>query len=81
MVVFSQINIKAAAITGAALGFLCGLFAIGMVGMMGRNYSGFAMMGGAYSYMGGLTAIYGLIIGAVMGTVISIVYNWALSLK
>ncbi|HIH08880.1 MAG TPA: hypothetical protein HA237_05940 [Candidatus Diapherotrites archaeon] len=81
MAVFSQISAKAAAITGAVLGFLCGLFSIGMVGMMGLNYAGFTMMGGAYSYLGWFTAIYGLVIGAIVGGLIAIVYNWALSLK
>ena len=81
MAEFSQISVKAAAITGAVLGFLCGLFSIGMVGMMGLPYAGMTMMGGSYSVLGWLTAIYGLVIGAVVGGLIAIVYNWALSLK
>ena len=78
---FSQISVKAAAITGAVLGFLCGLFSIGMAGMMGSSYSGFAMMGGAYNVLGWLTAVYGIAIGAIAGGLIAVVYNWALSLK
>ncbi len=81
MAEFSQISAKAAAVTGAVLGFLCGLFSIGMVGMMGAPYAGMAMMGNAYPILGWLTAVYGLVIGAIVGGLIAIVYNWALSLK
>jgi len=81
MAEFLQISAKAAAITGAVLGFLCGLFSIGIVGMMGMPYAGFTMMGAAYSSLGWLTAIYGLVIGAIAGILTAIVYNWALSLK
>lgn len=81
MAEFSKISAKAATITGAILGFLCGLFSIGMTGMMGPAYAGITMMGWAYSTMGWLAAIYGLVSGAIAGALIAVVYNWALSLR
>ena len=81
MAEFLKINTKAAAITGAVLGFLCGVFAISLAGTMGMPYAGMAMMGSTYSVLGWLTAVYGLVIGAIFGELISIIYNWALSLK
>lgn len=81
MAEFSKINAKAATITGAILGFLCGVFATALVGGMGMAYAGMAMMGNAYAFFGWLTIIYGLVIGAVTGVLIAVVYNWALSVK
>ena len=72
---------KAATITGAVLGFLCGLFAIGIVGMMGMGYAGMTMMGNAYSTLGYVSILYGLVAGAISGALIALIYNWALSLK
>ena len=81
MAEFSKINAKAATITGAILGFLCGLLATALIGTMGMSYAGMSMMGNVYPIFGWLTAIYGLIVGAIIGVLIAIVYNWALSLK
>ncbi|MDE1804199.1 MAG: hypothetical protein KGH59_00220 [Candidatus Micrarchaeota archaeon] len=75
---FSMISVKAAAITGAVLGFLCLLLMLPF-GMAG--YGSYGMMG--YSYLGfGLgSLVVGALVGAVGGAIIAFVYNWALKLK
>ena len=76
-----MINTKAATITGAILGALCAVFAGAFVGMMGAPYAGVAMMGGAYAAWGWISIVYGLVVGAIGGALIALVYNWALSMK
>ncbi|MDE1828390.1 MAG: hypothetical protein KGH65_04480 [Candidatus Micrarchaeota archaeon] len=86
MAAFSQINVKAAAITGAAVGLLCWLLGAG-IGFSGMPMYGFlngGMMG--YYMMGssGYAVLYLItlgIVGAVVGAIIGFVYNWALKLK
>ncbi len=82
---FSQINTKAAAITGAVFGFIMWLFVMpfGFSGM-GTGYYG--MMGymigyASYPGLGFLSVIFGVIIGAIGGAIIAVVYNWSLTLK
>ncbi len=88
--VFSEINAKAAAITGAVLGFVCGLLAIpyglsgyGVTGyMMGYQASAsdaYVMGSTAYAY-GLLFILLDIVLGAVLGAVIALIYNWALKL-
>lgn len=71
--VFSQINVKAAAITGAIIGFLCWLF-FAPFGMMGY------MMNYLYPSLNFLSVVIGAIIGAIVGSIVAVVYNWALKL-
>ncbi len=54
---FSEINVKAAAITGAVIGFLYWLFMVPWYGMMGSNTYGTMgyMMGYANSVIGPLS--------------------------
>ena len=80
---FSGINVKAAAITGAIIGFLGGLFMVPWYGMMGFNTYGAMgyMMGYAGSVVGPLSIIIAMICGAIAGAVIGLVYNWAITLK
>lgn len=82
---YSEINLKAAAITGAVLGFLAWFVMVpwylnagyGAYGMMGY------MMGLGYAYASSalLSAIVTAICGAIAGAAIAIVYNWSLKLK
>ncbi len=81
MAEFSKINVKAATITGGILGVLCGIF-WSVWGMMGLSYAGMGMMGYMYGSLGVAGAIVAnIVLGAVVGALIGIVYNWALSLK
>lgn len=89
---FAEINVKAAAITGAVLGFLCWLLVIPY------SYSGYGLMGYMMGY--GANAVYNgtymmdifhnyspysilldVVLGAIAGTIIGVVYNLALKLK
>ncbi|MDE1854918.1 MAG: hypothetical protein KGH57_01175 [Candidatus Micrarchaeota archaeon] len=81
--VSQQINVKAAAIAGAVLGFLWFLFSTPYGVMGGLGYYGMMgyMMGYAYSGFGFVSVVLGAIIGAVAGAVVAIVYNWAAKLK
>ncbi len=117
--IFSGISVKAAAITGTIIGFLCWLLVIpfsfsgyGMIGYFGgygmmNGYTGY-MMGGVshnatFGYMmNGVfhpysetgyrptvdvfhsysiaSAIIDIVLGALAGLAIALVYNWALKL-
>ena len=84
---YSGINVKAAAITGGAVGFFCWLLIIPQ-GSYGYMYSmmgyitgyGTGMMGGFGSY-GLLLIILDVALGAMLGIVIALVYNWAITMK
>ena len=116
---FSGISVKAAAITGAVIGFLCWLLVIPFsfygYGMMGY-FGGYGMMNGYTGYMiGGVfhnatfgymmngvfypyngtgyyptgdlfhaysiaSAIIDIVLGALAGLAIALVYDWALKL-
>jgi hypothetical protein len=80
---FSEINWKAATITGAVLGFLWWLVMVPWYGMMGFSTYGMMgyMMGYTYSVFTPLSVIVVVICGAIAGLVIAVVYNWALKLK
>ncbi len=76
---FSKINVKAAAVTGAVLGFLCWLLIIPF-GFMG--YGG--MMTGFWGIFHGYTiasVAIDVVLSAALGGLIAVIYNWALSLK
>ncbi len=103
---FSEISVKAAAITGAVIGFLCWLLFIsfsfsgyGTVGYFGgygmmNGYTGYMMNGIFYPYNGtgyypngdvfhsyGIASvIIDIVLGALAGLAIALVYNWALKL-
>jgi len=86
MATFSQINVRAAAITGAVVGGACWLLGAGigfggmpMYGFVSGGMMGYYMMG--YSGYAVLYLIALGIIGAIVGAIIGIVYNWALRLK
>lgn len=83
---FSEINVKAAAIAGAVVGFLCWLLSLPFgyegYGMMGYGGGyGMGMMNGLYPAFGLLTVALGIVLGAFIGAVIGVVYNWALRLR
>ena len=70
-----ELNVKAAAITGAIIGFLMGLFSgLSYGGMMGYGYG--MMSGYGYGALG--SAVIGLIAGAIAFGVTAWVYNYAL---
>lgn len=81
---FSEINVRAAMITGAVLSSVVWLFGLGMGfggtgfmgGMMGY-YAGYAGFAAAYL----LLLILVVIFGAVLGAVLAWVYNWALKFR
>lgn len=83
--VFSQINVKAATITGAVVGFLCWILGLilgfGSMPMYGfiNGMMGYYMMG--YSSFAGLYFAVLIITGAILGAIIGVVYNWALKIK
>ncbi len=86
---FSEINVKAAAITGAIVGFLCWLLVIPF------SFSGYGMMGYVTGTLG--TGIYpvtdvfhnysvfsivvDITISAILFAAVALIYNWALKLK
>ncbi len=78
-----QINVKAAAVAGAVLGFLWFLFSTPYSMMGGIGYYGAMgyMMGYAYSGFGFASVILGAIFGAIGGAIVAVVYNWAVKLK
>ncbi|MDE1857156.1 MAG: hypothetical protein KGH98_03690 [Candidatus Micrarchaeota archaeon] len=86
---YPDINVRAAAITGAILGFLCWLLVIpygagyGMMGyMMGYSYGTSATYGmGLFHNYSPLSIFADIVLGAIAGAVIGIVYNWALRLR
>ncbi|MFA4907966.1 MAG: hypothetical protein WC602_06855 [archaeon] len=79
-----ELNVKAAAITGAVIGFLCGLFngfAYGGIagygyGMMGYGYGMMSGYGYGFGALG--SAVFGIIAGAIVFGAIAWVYNYAL---
>ncbi len=90
---FSEINVKAATITGGALGLLCWLLVIpysasgyGIMGYMtgynsGSNViSGTGMMDIFHNYSP-LSIVIDIVLGAIAGALIALIYNWALKLK
>lgn len=83
--IFSEINVKAATVTGAVIGLLCWLFGFGigfgnmpMYGFV-NGMMGYYMMG--YSSYVALYFLALVVVGAVIGFAIAIVYNWTLKLK
>ncbi len=87
---FSEINVKAAAIAGAILGFLCWLLVIpygvsgyGMMGyMMGYLYpAGSTGMVDIFHNYSPLSILLDVVLGALAGAAIGWAYNWALKLK
>ena len=89
---FSEINVKAATITGAILGFLCWLLVIpysysgyGLMGYMmgyGSNVvtNGTYMMDIFHNYSP-LSILVDIVLGVIIGAIIAIIYNWTLKLK
>ena len=80
--VFSEVSVKAAGITGAAIGLFSSLFAVGQgYGMMPMyGIMKYSVMGYAYSGFG-LSAIIVLTVwGAIIGALIAFVYNAALKI-
>jgi hypothetical protein len=78
--VFSEISVKAATVTGAILGLLCALLAIVFsVGMMPMySMMRYSMMGYAYLDFGLVSIIVLPVYGAIVGALVGIIYNWAL---
>lgn len=82
---YPEINVKAAIIAGAVLGFLFWVFGLG-IGFASMPMYGF--MGGMMGYYmvgyAGFVVVYFIsliVIGAILGLLIAIAYNWALKLK
>ena len=77
---YSKINLKAAVITGAVIGFLCSLFGMiigfGMMPMYGfmNAYAGYSLSSAFFLYF----IIYAVVVGAVIGALISATYNYVL---
>ena len=80
---YSGINVNAATITGAVIGFLGGLLMVLWYGIMGFNTYGAMryMIGYAGSVVWPLFIIISIISGAVAGAIIGWIYNWAITLK
>jgi len=86
--VYSMINPKAAAITGAVLAFFCTLFGF-WLGFGGMFLYGYGMMSGymmgyagvAWLFMAIFYLVIAAIFGAAIGAIVAGVYNWALTLK
>ncbi|MDE1869423.1 MAG: hypothetical protein KGH71_00360 [Candidatus Micrarchaeota archaeon] len=83
--VFLEINLRAATITGAVVGFLCWILGLGigfggmpMYGFM-NGMMGYYMLG--YSGYTGLYVIALVVVGGILGAIIALVYNWALRTK
>ncbi len=74
---FSEINVKAATITGAILGLLCWLLVV-PYGFVGYGMMGY---GSAFRVYGLLSVVLDAALGAIAGAVIGIIYNLALKLK
>ncbi len=81
---FSRISPKAAAITGAAIGFLASLTMVVWYGMMGF-WTGYGAMGYTMGFAPLLVALFAIIVavlfGAAAGGLLALIYNWALILK
>lgn len=79
----SEINVKAATITGAVIGFLAWLIMVPWYGMGGFSSYGMMgnMMGYAYSTFSLLPVIVVTLCGAIAGAIIGFIYNWALKIK
>ncbi|MDE1851631.1 MAG: sporulation protein YjcZ [Candidatus Micrarchaeota archaeon] len=61
---------------------MAALFGYGGYGMMGYGSGyGMGMMYGAYPAYGLLVVVFGVVLGAFVGAVIGVSYNWALKLK
>ncbi len=90
---FSEINVRAAAIAGGILGFLCwllvipyGLSGYGMMGnMMGYGIgtigSGTYTMMDVFHNYSLFSIVIDVALGAIAGIAIALAYNWALKLK
>lgn len=80
---YSEVSLKAAAITGGVLGFLCSLFAVGYGFGMVPMYSmmRYTMVGNAYADFGLVSIIVLTVYGAIIGALIALVYNAALKMK
>ena len=84
---YSGINVKAAAITGGVVGFLCWLLIIPqgssgyMYGMMGYITGYGTGMAGGFGSLVLLSMILDVALGAMLGIVIALVYNWAIMTK
>ncbi len=77
---FLEINVKAATITGAVIGFLASLFAVAWYGATGAGYGimGY-MMGFAPSlFIAPFIVVEAVICGAITGALIAVLYNWLL---
>ena len=74
---FSEINVKAATITGAIIGFLCWLLVV-LLSFSSYMMSVFGSPFHTYSFLSLFAGIFG---GAFVGWLIAIIYNWALKLK
>lgn len=70
MTAFSEINVRAAAITGATAGFVFWIFS---------GYIGFTI-GLGYGWGAG-SAIILVIVWTVLAVVVASIYNWALGMK
>ncbi len=81
---FLEIDIRAAAIAGAVIGFFWWLFAAPF-GMAGTGFGTYGfmgeMMGYAYSGLGFVGVLLGAVIGGIAGALVAVLYNWALRLK
>jgi hypothetical protein len=77
---YFEINIKAATITGAVVGFLAWLIMFPWYSMAGFGSYGMMgyMMGYFYTVFSPLSVIVSMICGAIAGVIIAVVYNWAL---
>lgn len=80
---FSVINVRAATITGAIFGFLCWLlftpYGTPYYGIMGYMMGYSTYMMGVFHYSP-LSILTDIVLGAIAGALIAIIYNWALKL-
>ncbi len=74
---FSEINVRAATITGTVIGFLCWLLVIPL-SLSSYMMSTFASPFHTFSLLSLVAGIFG---GALVGWLVAIIYNWALKLK